>query len=243
MSGTLVSSDKPSYNVADQARMAAAVNYFAWQARLVKPELGQRVVEVGCGTGNFTRQLLDREAVLTLDSDADCIAENGRRFRDRGNVRAGICNASELSTFDEARNFQADSVVCLNVLEHIEDDRQALAGMASLLPTGGVIVLIVPAFRSLYGPIDHNLGHYRRYDRRSIKNLARDCELKVATIRYMNLVGFFGWWLNARILKREAQSELQISFFDRWIVPVASRLEGLLAPPFGQSLFVVLKKP
>jgi ubiquinone/menaquinone biosynthesis C-methylase UbiE len=243
MSGTLASSGTPSYNVADQARMAAAVNYFAWQARLVKPQLGQRVVEVGCGTGNFTRQLLDREAVLTLDSDADCIAENSRRFRDRGNVRAGICDASELSTFDEARNFRADSVVCLNVLEHIEDDRRALGGMASLLPARGVIVLIVPAFRALYGPIDRNLGHYRRYDRRSITTLARDCDLKIATIRYMNFVGFFGWWLNARILKRETQSESQIWFFDRWVVPALSRLEAALPPPFGQSLFVVLRKP
>ncbi len=89
MSPTLTASRAPSYNVADQARMAAAVNYFAWQARLVKPELGQRVIEIGCGTGNFTRMLLDREAVLALDADVDCVERIGTRFSEQGNLTGG----------------------------------------------------------------------------------------------------------------------------------------------------------
>ena len=236
-----------SYNVADQARMAAAVNYFAWQARLVKPELGRRVVEVGCGAGNFTGMLLDREAVFALDVDPECIERIGQRFRDRGNLRTAVCNASELLVeqmpLDEVRQFQPDSLVCLNVLEQIQDDRGALCGMASILPRGGVIVLIVPAFEWLYGPIDRNLGHHRRYSRASIRKLSRDCGLEIKTLRYMNCAGFFGWWWNARVFKREAQSERQIAFFDRFMVPMVSRIEAGMRPPFGQSLFVVLQKP
>jgi SAM-dependent methyltransferase len=236
-----------SYNVADQARMAAAVNYFAWQARLVKPELGQRVVEIGCGSGNFTGMLLDREAVFALDVDPECIERIRQRFRDRANLRTAVCNASELlveqAVLDEVRQFRPDSLVCLNVLEHIQDDRGALRGMAAILPPGGVIVLIVPAFESLYGPIDRNLGHHRRYSRASITRLAQDCGLGIRKLRYMNCAGFFGWWWNARVFKREAQSERQIAFFDRFMVPIVSRIEARVGPPFGQSLFVVLKKP
>jgi SAM-dependent methyltransferase len=243
MGATLAASRAPSYNVADQARMAAAVNYFGWQARLVKPELGQRVVEIGCGTGNFTRMLLDCEAVLALDTDADCIERIGGRFPGQRNLQTAVCDAEDLGGFDKARSFRADSIVCLNVLEHIEDDRQALARMASLLPPGGVIVLIVPAFESLSGPIDRNLGHHRRYDRQSMRKLAQDCNFEIEKLHYMNCVGFFGWWVNAHILRREVQSENQISFFDRCVVPAISRLEAMLPPPFGQSLFVVLKKP
>jgi SAM-dependent methyltransferase len=237
----------PSYNVADQARMAAAVNYFAWQARLVKPELGQRVVEIGCGSGNFTGMLLDREAVFALDVDSECIERINQRFRDSSNLRTAVCNASELlveqTPLDEIRQFQPDSLVCLNVLEHIPDDRGTLRGMAAILPPGGVIVLIVPAFESLYGPIDRNLGHHRRYSRASMMKLAQDCGLAIKKLRYMNCAGFFGWWWNARVFKREAQSERQIAFFDRLIVPTVSRIEARVPPPFGQSLFVVLKKP
>jgi SAM-dependent methyltransferase len=133
--------------------------------------------------------------------------------------------------------------VCLNVLEHIEDDRQALRGMASILGPGGVIVLLVPAFPALYGPIDSNLGHYRRYSRGAIATLADSTGLRIRKVHYVNAVGFFGWWVNSHILRRGAQSERQIEIFDRYLVPLLSRLEGMVPPPFGQSLFVVLEKP
>jgi hypothetical protein len=104
-------------------------------------------------------------------------------------------------------------------------------------------VLLVPAFPALYGPIDHNLGHYRRYSRGSIARLADSTGLRIRKAHYMNAIGFFGWWVNAHILRRGAQSERQIGIFDRYLVPLLSRLEGMVSPPFGQSLFVVLEKP
>jgi SAM-dependent methyltransferase len=242
MNVALDSTRPMSYNIADQARMAAAINYFAWQARLVKPELGQRVIEIGCGSGNFTNTLLDRDAVLALDVDPDCIEQITKRFSNRSNLRAAVCDAVDLCS-DEIGRFRPDSIACLNVLEHIEDDRDALSGMASLLPQSGVIVLIVPAFDSLYGPIDRNLGHHRRYTRKSMANLAKDCNLEVKKLHYMNCVGVFGWWWNAHVLRRDRQSEQQIAFFDRFVVPIISRMEAAVRPPLGQSLFVVLRKP
>ena len=170
---------RSAYTLEDQERMSRAENYFAWQSRLVARELGRRVVEVGCGLGNFTGMLL----------------------------------------------------------------RQALHGMASILGPGGVIVLLVPAFPALYGPIDSNLGHCRRYNCGSIARLADATGLRIRKIHYVNAAGFFGWWVNAHILRRRAQSERQIEIFDRYLVPLLSRLEGLVSPPFGQSLFVVLEKP
>jgi hypothetical protein len=106
-----------------------------------------------------------------------------------------------------------------------------------------VIVLLFPAFPSLFGPIDKNLGHHRRYTRHSISRLAAAAGLRVRKSRYMNLCGFFGWWANAHIFPRESQSQGQIEFFDRYVVPILSRIEGVAPPPFGQSLFVVLEKP
>ncbi len=231
-----------SYTVEDQERMTRARNYFAWQGRLVRREVGQRVVEVGCGVGNFTAMLLDREAVVALDPEPECIERLQERFRRRKNLLAMAGEAGDAAFCDLAR-FRPDSCVCLNVLEHIEDDRQALYAMTSILPHGGVIVLLVPAFQALYGPIDRNLGHCRRYSRDSIAGLASTAGLEIKKIHYMNSLGFFGWWANAHIFKRQAQSEKQIEFFDLYLVPWMSRLERLAQPPFGQSLFVVLRKP
>jgi len=216
--------------------MTAAKNYFAWQASMVKPALGRRVIEVGCGIGNFTGQLLDREAVIAIDRDPDCVAEVKRRYPDQDNLHVRCCDAADVKD-------EADSCVCLNVLEHIEDDGAALRAMAGIIPRGGTIVLLLPAFSALYGPIDRNLGHFRRYKRASIIDLARGAGLEIGTLRYVNMPGFFGWWINARMLKRTAQSPRQIQVFDRYIVPLIARFERRLAPPFGQSIFAVLKKP
>jgi SAM-dependent methyltransferase len=227
--------------VEDQQRMAKAKNYFAWQGRLVRRELGRRVVEVGCGLGNFTGMLLDREVIVALDAEAECVERIKTRYPNQPNLSAFVCDAGGLR-FPDLSEFHPDTCVCLNVLEHIDDDRQALDNMASALDPGGVIILIVPAFEALYGAIDRNLGHYRRYRTGSLRRLAATAGLRVRKAHYMNSIGFFGWWANARILRREAQSEGQIEFFDRRVVPILSRLESWAAPPFGQSLFAVLEK-
>ncbi len=231
-----------SYTLLDQERMSEAKRYFAWQGRLVRPYLGQRVVEFGCGTGNFTGMLLDREAVIAVDVEPECLDRLRQRYGDRRNLH--ILPIDETgSGISQLARFQPDSCVCLNVLEHIEDDRRALQQMASILPSGGVIVLIVPAFPSLSGPIDRHLGHFRRYRRGSMRTLAAEAGLNVEKLRFMNLVGFFGWWMNARVFRMEIQSSAQIAIFDNCVVPVLSRIESAIAPPFGQSLFAVLRKP
>lgn len=222
--------------------MTRAKNYFAWQSCLVVRELGQRVIEVGCGIGNFTGLLLDRELVVALDREEACVRSLRERFPGRGNLHVLTCEAGSDAFRDLAR-FRPDSVVCINVLEHIEDDGAALRAMAEILVPGGVIVLLVPAFDALYGPIDRNLGHYRRYRRGALVGLAHAAGLEIHKLRYVNAVGFFGWWVNARLLKRETQSDGQIAIFDRWMVPFFSAIEGAVAPPFGQSLLVVLRRP
>ncbi len=234
-------SKQTAYALDDQEKMAAADNYFAWQRRLVAPELGRRIVEVGCGIGNFTRFLLDRDAVYALDVDASCVERLRTRYPNQANLYVQV-SAPGSRAFEDLRRFLPDSCVCLNVLEHIEDDLAALRSMSSVLVPGGVIVLLLPAFQCLYGPIDRNLCHYRRYTRRSVLDLAAAAGLQIRNLHYMNAIGFFGWWANARIFRRSKQSAMQIKIFDRLIVPLLSRIERLIRPPFGQSLFVVLRK-
>ena len=221
--------------------MSRATNYIAWQRRLAGKELGRRVLEIGCGLGNFTEKLLDREAVIAVDIEPACIQRLKERYGNRDNLHAFVCGILD-PEFGNLARFQPDSCVCLNVLEHVEDDGAALRALASVLMPGGRIILMVPAFQALYGPIDRNLGHQRRYTRSAIRALAANNGLRLRKIRYSNFIGFFGWWINAHVLKREAQSELQIAFFDRFLVPPISALERVIPPPFGQSLLAVLEK-
>jgi SAM-dependent methyltransferase len=222
--------------------MSRAKNYFAWQSRLALREVGQRVVEVGCGIGNFTEMLLDRELVIAVDREETCVELLRGRYRTRENLRAMTCDVSD-PAFGDLGRFRPDSCVCLNVLEHVRDDRRALEAMASILTPGGAIVLLVPAFEALFGPIDERLGHFRRYDRAGMAKLAASAGLLTKRAYYLNAIGLLGWWWNAHVGKRESQSDRQIAIFDRWVVPVAWRLEAAVRPPFGQSLVAVLRKP
>jgi SAM-dependent methyltransferase len=232
--------DSAAYTLEDQQRMSRAKNYFAWQHRLLRNELGRRVLEVGCGVGNFTGLLLDRDTVIAVDVQPECIERLKLRYPDQPNLYAFECDVLA-PEFRGLAKFSPDSSVIVNVLEHVDDDSAALKAVASVLAPGGVIVVLVPAFQALYGPIDKNLGHHRRYSRRAILQLARQTGLRIRKLHYMNSIGFFGWWTNAHLLKRQAQSERQIEIFDRYLVPPMSALERLLAPPFGQSLLAVLE--
>jgi ubiquinone/menaquinone biosynthesis C-methylase UbiE len=229
------------YTIRDQERMQRASRYFTWQASLATRHLGRRVLEVGCGMGNFTSHLLARDAVVGLDVVDECLAQHRQRFAGHAGIESLQLDILDPRVLNlQTRRF--DSIACLNVLEHISDDAQALRHMHALLPRGGRAVFIVPAFPSLYGPIDTNLGHYRRYSKASWKRLTDAIGFRQVITRYMNVVGFFGWWFNAKILKKQEQSETQIAVFDSVLVPIFSRAEGLLEPPFGQSIFAVLER-
>ena len=230
------------YTVADQQRMQRARRYFAWQARMARQQIGQRIVEIGCGLGNFTEYLLDREQVIALDVVDDCLEHLRQRFPSRANLETRRLDVQD-PEFLELRRYRPDTVVCLNVLEHVRDDRLALEHMHAVLEPGGRAVFILPAFESLYGPIDRNLGHFRRYSKSRWRGLAEASGFRVKQSRYLNSVGLIGWWFNAKVLKKTEQSESQIALFDSVVVPALSRVEGSIEPPFGQSIFTVLEKP
>jgi len=230
------------YTVRDQERMRSAQRYFDWQLALAKPWLGQRVLEIGCGMGNFTRTILDRELVVGLDIEADCVARHRANHRDCNNVVSLHVDAADPASVAELSSYGLDSVVSFNVLEHIEDDHQTLRNLWQILPPGGRVVLIIPAFQQLYGPIDHLLGHYRRYTRESVRELAISTGFEPVELYYLNLAGFFAWWANAKIFKRTEQSDSQIAVFDNLVVPWLRPLEAAIRPPVGQSVFTVLEK-
>jgi SAM-dependent methyltransferase len=229
------------YTLLDQQLMQKAERYFAWQAAMALEQIGQRIIEVGCGTGNFTRHLLDRELVIGLDVVEECVEQLRERLGNPANLEARVLDVQDPGFLD-LRHSRPDSIVCLNVLEHIRDHRLALQHMYEVLPAAGRAIFLLPAFESLYGPIDQNLGHFRRYSKASWRALAESAGFHVRVSRYFNFPGFFGWWTNARIFKKEQQSAAQIEFFDSKIVPLIRTVESWIEPPVGQSIFTVLER-
>ena len=135
----------------------------------------------------------------------------------------------------------ADSVVCGNVLEHIEEHGEALALMSTMVKPEGCVLLYVPAAPWAFGSVDEVLGHYRRYSKRGIDRLAGESGLRVVASRYVNMLGAFGWWWCSRVRRQTEIEPRNVRLIDRY-VPYISAIERLFPPVVGQSLFAVLKK-
>src|SRR6266540_2072355 len=136
--------------------------------------------------------------------------------------------------------YSLDTVMCLNVLEHIEDDEAVLRRFHDALSPRGRVLLIVPAMRMLYGTIDETIGHFRRYERDELSAKLRRAGFQVEEARYINLIGVPGWFLNGRLLRRKTVPGLQARLNDL-LVPVL-RLERYFRPSFGMSLLAVGRK-
>jgi SAM-dependent methyltransferase len=219
------------------AALRAVHNYNEWVYRTCRPFIGRRIVEVGAGLGSITQFLLAAEMVVCLepfDPFRDYLA---RSLAGHPHVRVRAERIEDCP--NEAVPAGAfDTVLCINVLEHILDDVAALKRMGPLLGPGGRVVVLVPALPGIAGRMDSAVGHHRRYTRRSLAGSFREAGLTVRRSGYMNLVGVLGWWWYGRVLKRQHIHESTARRFDR-MVPVLSAVEAVLPPPVGQSLYMV----
>jgi SAM-dependent methyltransferase len=179
--------------------------------------------------------------VIASDVESDYLRELSDAFGKRANLRIASFHFP-LSDADRAdlQTERVDSIVCMNVLEHIEDDTSTLKDFASVLVPDGTLILLVPAHPALYGTLDIGLDHFRRYQRRSLKELVTASGFEVESIRHLNMVAVAAWWLNSRVLKRKLMPGGQLRAF-RWLMPLL-RIERHIDPPFGLSLLVIAKK-
>ena len=219
-------------------RMARLAPYNQWLDGRFHHFLGGRVLEVGSGVGNQTRYFVHKERVVASDIEPHYLRQLTTRFERMSNVRiASFRFPLDERSRDELRRERLDTIVCLNVLEHIEHDAATLRDFASLLEPGGRLVLLVPAMPALYGTLDIHLNHFRRYDRKALKDLVIRAGFDIEQVRYLNRPGVIGWWLNSRVLKRRVLPRGQLAAFS-WIQPLL-KLEQRGDPSFGMSLLIL----
>jgi len=213
--------------------------YDNWIYAEIAPYLGQRVLEVGCGLGNFIHHLRDRELVVGIDSDWGSIDHLRRKYGENRNPQFHAVDICDQEVLDlEPLGF--DTVVSLNVFEHIENDLLALRNVRRLLRPNGCLILIVPAHSWLYGTMDMAIGHYRRYDKASLAKNLTETGFVPMNQRYLNTLGAVGWFANGRMLRRRVPPHGQLRLFNM-LVPVLRSIEMRFSPPMGLSLLSVGK--
>lgn len=221
--------------------MLEAPNYHDWIWGRVKSFCGDRILEIGAGLGIFTRKIQEgRKLVIASDVDRGFLSLlKNHSFGD--NVKILEFNA-ESGNGDLFEQDHLDTILCINVLEHIEDDMKALNNFFKILEPSGRLILFVPAFPKAYGTIDRLDGHFRRYSKKDLTDKLERAEFKIKKMQYFNSVGLVGWFLVNRIFKSKGNSGWSVKFYDRFIVPILAFVEARLTIPFGQSLLVICEK-
>ena len=217
-------------------RLAAdAPRYNRWLTARVAPWVGRRVLEIGAGIGNMAEFFVDRERLVLAEPEAFYRERLAARFAGRSNVSVVPLRLPAVDGGLAAERL--DTVICLNVLEHVAADGAALAAMRGLLVPGGRIVLLVPALRFLYGSLDAALGHVRRYAAGELRAKVAAAGLRLVHLEYFNLGGVLGWFLTGRVLRRTIIPSGSLRLYDA-LVPLF-RLERFLPVRIGQSLIAV----
>jgi SAM-dependent methyltransferase len=208
----------------------------------VEPFLGTDILEVGMGIGIFTEKLLSRGRVFGVEIVPEFVEEARRRLGVRPGLESLVADIGGPVLPDSLRGRAFDTIVCMNVLEHIEDDRGTLSRFRDLLKPGGKLVLVVPAYRCLYNPLDAHDGHFRRYERAELREKLITAGFSVVHESRFNLFGIVGWFVNGAILRRKDLPAGQMGLFNK-VAPLLFWLEHLVGPPAGLSLLAVGSKP
>ncbi|HXQ52321.1 MAG TPA: methyltransferase domain-containing protein [Stellaceae bacterium] len=232
---------KFDYQGSELALFATAVHWKSYVADTLRPFLGVRVLEVGAGFGANIPYLARGASRhwVALEPDPELAAAIKAR------VAAGALPSSCMvinGTIDELGADELfDSVLYIDVVEHIADDRGELARAARHLGHAGQLIVLAPAHQFLYSPFDAAIGHHRRYNLAALEALTpENCVVRAA--RMLDSVGFFASLANRLVLRSAAPQPGQIDFWDRWLVPLSRRIDPLTAFRFGKTAVIVWQR-
>src|SRR5262245_6674874 len=221
------------------SRLTRAPKFNAWMADTIRRYCGNRVLEIGSGVGNLTRKLIPRVHYVASDINPLYLQTLKALAGERPYMQTAYCDVTETSSFPRIQE-DYDTVICLNVIEHVQDDRGALRNIRSVLVDGGTAIILVPQGEWNFGTLDEVLGHQRRYTKKSLEDLARDCGFSVKTIVEFNRMGTPAWFLNGKILHRRVFGLFQIWLLN-FLTPVLRWMDPILPFP-GLSLIAVLQR-
>jgi SAM-dependent methyltransferase len=220
--------------------IADAHRYMAWIVDSFAPHLRGPILEVGIGHGQYCRLLSRQGDYIGIDHDPESVVNAQRNFP---GLRFEVCDILDSAAVAMLR--PVGSIVSINVFEHIENDRLAIANLVSVLEPGSCLCVIVPALMSLYNDLDRMAGHVRRYTLSDWRDVIAPLPVSVRRLSYFNPIGGVGWWVNKFRRTTSLDDEgvnSQIRVFDRYVVPVSRAIDPLFRPFFGQSAICILER-
>jgi SAM-dependent methyltransferase len=237
--------DRPMSNMIYEGRdlevLADMPNYYGWIMSWFAPYVRGRVVEYGSGAGTVSKLLRPLADRLTLvEPSANLLPLLQARFPRDPAVEIGQAMLEEHSR--RLPDGAMDTAVLVNVLEHIEDDRRALAELSRILAPGGHLLIFVPALPALMSKIDRIHGHFRRYLRRELRMKLEAAGAEPLTCRHFDLPGVVPWFLINKLLGSTSFNPTLLKIYDGAVVPLARGVEAIVIPPLGKNLIAIARK-
>ncbi len=220
-------------------RLNRAPRFTQWMADVIRPYIGERVLEIGAGTGNLTLQLIPRKLYYASDINPQYLTYLQNLVSDHPYLRVGYTDGEKHDSYPMEEKF--DTVICLNVVEHLANDFGALRNIWDALEENGRAIVLVPSGPNLYGTLDEVLGHYRRYTKLQFVELAARAGFHIETVLSFNRVGSPAWWLNARLLRRKTFGLWQVKALN-FLTPLFRVIDRFLPLP-ALSIIAILRKP
>ena len=197
--------------------LACAPRFNRWLTSLLEPYVENEVTEIAAGLGTLTHLLAPRRKhYVATDLKSEHLARLRGRFHHRPNIEVRCADLTQPHFLEEYAG-QMDSVLCINALEHIEDDLAGLRQIASLLRPGGHAVILVPQGQEIFGTLDAAFGHYRRYSEAELRRKMEQAGIPVQNLVMFNRISRPAWYIAGRILKRRTLSRRQMRWFDRFV--------------------------
>jgi glycosyltransferase involved in cell wall biosynthesis len=220
-------------------RLNRAPRFTKWMADVIRPYVGEKVLEIGAGTGNLTMQLIPRKLYWASDINPLYLSYLENVSHNRPYLRVSYTDGQAGESYPREQKF--DTVICLNVIEHLKDDLGALQNIHAALEDTGRAIILVPCGPWLMGTLDEVLGHQRRYTRKQLTDLVAKAGFRLETMMEFNRIGVIAWWLNGRLLRRRTFGLWQIKMLNL-LTPLFRILDNVVPlPPL--SLIAVLSKP
>jgi SAM-dependent methyltransferase len=221
---------------------ALARNWKAYVAESLSPYVGGRVLEVGAGLGATTAALCGLPHTQWIALEPDAVLLSAVEARLAAGTLPGSVTPRRGTTAEIDATERFDTILYIDVLEHIEDDRAELVRAAALLAPGGRIVVLSPALQALYSPFDAAIGHFRRYTRRTLAAAAPPGVATEASF-YLDAAGAALSLANRLLLRQAQPTAAQIATWDRFVIPVSRVLDHLARPLLGRSVVTVWRCP
>lgn len=212
-----------------------------WMFETIKPFVGQNIVEAGCGIGNLTELMLSRESLTCFDIDPLYVELIQRRFSHLENFTALKVDINDVTLNNLRLTKRPDTVICLNVLEYLEDDAAAIKKLCNLLEPGGQLILMVPQHTWMYNGMDQNLGHKRRYDRTTLNQKLEESGFILRKTEDFNRLGYLGWLGMGKILGSKSMPTGAMKAFNL-VLPLAKKFDAIKIFP-GITLVAIAQKP